>query len=75
MEFLFIAIGFLFGFVIAYLFLKSKPTENTATAVLEFKIIELEKEKVILQTNIANSEKDYNRLANEFKIAKNYSNS
>ena len=71
MEFLFIAIGFLFGFVIAYLFLKSKPTENTATAVLEFKIIELEKEKVILQTNIANSEKDYNRLANEFKIAKN----
>ena len=70
MEFLFIAVGCIFGFVIAFLFLKSKQNVGTDTSALDAKIIELDKEKLVLQTNATNLEKENQRLTTEFKSSR-----
>jgi len=70
MEFLFIAVGCVFGFIIAFLFLKSKQHEGIDTSALDGKIIDLDKEKLVLQTNMINSEKENQRLTNELKDVK-----
>jgi DNA recombination protein RmuC len=70
MEFLFIAVGCVFGFVIAFLFFKSKQNAGADTTVLDAKIIALDKEKLVLQTNTANLEKENQRLNAEFKSTK-----
>jgi len=70
MEFLFLIIGLLLGVALAFLFLKSKKTEGTNTSILDLKIIELDKEKLVLTTNLTNTEKENNRLATELKNGK-----
>ena len=70
MDFLFIAVGCVFGFVIAFLFFRSKQNEVHDTSALDAKIIGLDKEKLVLQTNMANSEKENHRLGNELKNIK-----
>ncbi|MDP1745501.1 MAG: DNA recombination protein RmuC [Bacteroidota bacterium] len=70
MEFLFIAVGCVFGFVIAFLFFKSKQFEGSDTSALDNKIIALDKEKLVLQINMVNSEKENQRITNELKNTK-----
>ncbi|MES2590411.1 MAG: DNA recombination protein RmuC [Bacteroidota bacterium] len=70
MEFLFIAVGCAFGFVIAFLFLKTKQNAGSDTSLLDARIIELDKEKLVLQTNFANAEKENQRLHAELKSVK-----
>ncbi len=70
MQFLFIAVGCIFGFLIAFLFYKSKQNEGADTSVLDGKIIELDKEKLVLQTNMANAEKENQRITIELKSVK-----
>lgn len=70
MEFLFIIVGSIFGFAIAFLLFKLKQTQGYDTSVLDNKIIELDKEKLVLQTNLSNSEKESRRLAEELKSVK-----
>ena len=70
MDFLFIIVGCVFGFAIAFLFLKSKQNAGNDTSDLDLKIIELDKEKLVLQTNLINSEKENQRLAVELKNEK-----
>ncbi len=70
MDFLFIAIGCLFGFVIAYLFLKSKQNAGTDTSALDAAIIKLDREKLVLQTNMTNADKENQRLTGELKNVK-----
>jgi DNA recombination protein RmuC len=70
MEFLFLLIGLILGFVIVFLFLKSKQNAGTDTSGLDSKIIELDKDKLVLQTNLSNSEKENQRLTNELKSVK-----
>jgi DNA recombination protein RmuC len=70
MDFLFIAVGCIFGFAIAFLFLKSKQNTGIDTSELDAKIISLEKDKLVLQTNLLNSEKENQRIFNELKIIK-----
>jgi DNA recombination protein RmuC len=70
MEFLFIVVGFIFGFVIAFLLFKLKQNQGIDTSVLDNKIIELDKEKLVLQTNFSNAEKENRRIADELKTVK-----
>ena len=70
MEFLFLIIGLILGFVIALLFLKSKQNAGIDTSELDSKIIALDKEKLVLQTNLINSEKENQRLKNDFNNEK-----
>lgn len=70
MEFLFIVVGCIFGFVTAFLFFKLKQNQGTNTSVFDNKIIELDKEKLVLQTNLANADKDNKRLTDELKTVK-----
>ncbi len=72
MQFLFLIIGLLLGVALAFLFLKSKNTEGADTSVLDLKIIELDKEKLVLTTNLSNVEKENNRLATELKNGKEH---
>ena len=70
MEFLFIAVGCIFGYVTAFLLLRSKQDQKQDTSALDFKIVELDKEKLVLITNLANAEKENTRLTTELKNAK-----
>lgn len=70
MEFLFIVVGFIFGFVIAFLLFKLKQNQGIDTSVLDNKIIELDKEKLVLQTNFSNAEKENRRITDELKTVK-----
>jgi len=70
MEFLFLIIGLILGFALAFLFFKSKQSENMNTSGLDLKIIELDKEKLVLTTHLTNTEKENNRLAAELKNSK-----
>ncbi len=74
MEFLFIVVGCIFGGVIAFLMLKSKQNVAPDTSVLDSKIVVLEKDKLVLATNLNNTEKEVARLSSELKNAKEQSN-
>jgi DNA recombination protein RmuC len=67
MEFLFLIIGLLLGAVLAFLFFKSKNNVGIDTSTLDLKIIELDKEKAVLETKLENAFKDYERLDYDFK--------
>lgn len=70
MDFLFIAVGCVFGFVIAFLFLRNKNNAVADTSVLDAKIVELEKDKLVLQTNLINAEKENQRLKTDLTLEK-----
>jgi len=75
MDFLFIAVGCIFGFAIAFLFLKLNKNLKIDTSELDAKIVSLDKEKLILQTNLVNSENQNNRMSIELKDLKEQFNS
>ena len=75
MDFLSIAVGCIFGFAIAFLFLKSNKNLKIDTSELDAKIVSLDKEKLILQTNLVNSENQNNRMSIELKDLKEQFNS
>ncbi len=58
MDFLFLIIGLVLGFGLAYLFLKGKQNGSADTSALDSKIISLEKD-------LSFSEKDKNRISSE----------
>lgn len=70
MELLYIAVGCVFGCVITFLFLKNKNNAIADTSVLDNKIIELDKDKLVLQTNLTNAEKENQRLKNDLTTEK-----
>ncbi len=65
MEILFLIVGLILGFVIAFLFLKNKNNAVADTSLLDAKIFELEKTKVILETHFENAKKDIERINSE----------
>lgn len=67
MEILFLLVGAVFGFLIAFLLNKSKGSEIVDTAVFDEKIIALEKEKLVLDTQLINAEKQIERLSGQSK--------
>jgi len=67
MEFLFLIIGLLLGFAIAFLWFKNRYSNSVNSPEIESKIILLEKDKLILDTNFKNSEKEIARLNSELK--------
>ena len=62
MNILFLIIGLVLGFVIAFLFFRTKQIPAADTLELDAKINSLEKDKLILQTNISNYEKEIARI-------------
>jgi len=71
MEILFLIIGLVLGFVIAFLLLKNKNNiAVTDTSALDATIVTLEKEKLVLATNFANAERENLRLSAELKVVK-----
>lgn len=69
MNFLFLLIGCVLGFIIAFLFFKSKNNEGIDTSELDGKIIDLDKDKLVLDTELKNAEKEIDRLAGELKAS------
>ncbi|MGQ0828000.1 MAG: DNA recombination protein RmuC [Bacteroidota bacterium] len=65
MEILFLVIGLALGFVIAFLFFKSKQNAGGNIAVLDGKVIELEKDKLVLKTQLENAGSEKLRLISE----------
>lgn len=71
MEFLFLVAGCILGFVIAFLFFKLKQNASIPdSSALNNQIIELDKQKLVLQTNLGNLEKEAQRLQHELKTNK-----
>ena len=70
MEFLFLIIGLGLGFVIAFLFFKSKNNGVIDTSQQDAKIIDLDKQNAVLKTQLDNAAKEYERLDYEFKTTK-----
>ncbi|MCE3278836.1 MAG: rmuC [Bacteroidetes bacterium] len=67
MEFLFLIIGLVLGFFIAFLFYRNKNSSVMDTSVLDSQIILLEKDKLVLDANFKNAEKEIVRLTAELK--------
>lgn len=67
MEFLFIAVGCVFGCLITFLFFRSKQNESQDTSPWDKKIVDLDKEKLVLETNLLNVTKDNTRLTSELR--------
>src|ERR1035437_8610336 len=65
MEFLFLIIGLVLGFAIAFLFFKSKNNTVIDTSQQDAKIIELDKQNAVLKTQLENASKDFDRLEKE----------
>ena len=69
MEFLFLAVGLIIGFFIAWLFLKNKVEKSTNN--IKHEIIELDKEKEVLKANVSQAEQQIKRFED---IIENYRN-
>jgi DNA recombination protein RmuC len=67
MEILLLIIGLVLGFVIALLFFKGKNNTVADTSELDSKIVLLEKDKLVLDANFKNAEKENQRLLSELK--------
>jgi DNA recombination protein RmuC len=67
MEIVFLITGLVLGFVMAFLFFKSRNNAVMDTSLFDDKIIVLEKDKLVLDTNFKNAEKEIQRLNNELK--------
>lgn len=66
MEILFLVIGLVLGFAIAFLLFKNKNNAVDTTEV-DSKVILLEKDKLVLDANFKNAEKEILRLTSELK--------
>ncbi len=65
MEFLFLIVGCVLGAVIVFLFFRSKQNAGMDTSVSDEKIIELDKEKLVLKTQLDNAASEKQRLNSE----------
>ncbi len=70
MEFLFLIIGLVLGFSIAYLLLKSKQNNGDESSLLENKIADLDKQKAVLETRLENASKENDRLEYDSKTTR-----
>ncbi len=70
MEFIFLIIGLILGFVIAFLFFKSKNNGVIDTSQQDAKIIDFDKQNAILKTQLESAAKDYERVDYDFKTTK-----
>ncbi|MDQ3048365.1 MAG: DNA recombination protein RmuC [Bacteroidota bacterium] len=70
MDILFLVLGLILGAVIVFLFLRSKQAKGGDTAIQDAKLNELEKSKLVLETNLVNAEKEMLRLSNELRITR-----
>lgn len=70
MEILFLIIGLILGFAIAFLLLKTKQTTGTDTSSLDSKIISLEKDLSYSEANNKRISAEKDELNAELKIAK-----
>lgn len=65
MDYLSLIIGIVLGVVIAFLFFRSKQAAGGDTSVFDKKINELEKDKLVLKTQLDNSASEKQRLNSE----------
>lgn len=65
MEIIFLVIGILIGALIAWFYAKSQKSDNAELKRANEKLIEEEKQKIVLQTQIENFQKEINKLAKE----------
>ncbi|MBL7884541.1 MAG: DNA recombination protein RmuC [Bacteroidia bacterium] len=70
MDFLFLIVGIVIGAFVIYLFLKSKNNGIADTTSLDNKIIELDKQKAVLESKLENAQKEYERLEYDFKTTR-----
>ena len=75
MEFLFLIIGLVLGFVLAFLFFKSKNIAGADTSISDSKIIELDKQNAVLKSQFENANKENLRILSEGKEEKQRLNS
>lgn len=67
MEILLLIVGLGLGFVIAFLLYRNKNNAGADTSVLDARIVELEKDKLVLNANFENAVKEVQRLTTELK--------
>jgi DNA recombination protein RmuC len=67
MEIIFLIIGLALGFLIAFLLFKNKNNTVTDTSEIDQKVIILEKDKLVLDANFRNAEREIIRLTSELK--------
>ena len=70
MDFLFLIIGIAVGAAIIYLLFKSKSNVVMDTSLLDAKIVELDKQKAVLESKLENAAKEYERLEYDFKTTR-----
>ncbi|MBL7889644.1 MAG: DNA recombination protein RmuC [Bacteroidia bacterium] len=70
MELLYLIIGILIGAAIMYFFLKSKNDAGADTSALDSRIVELDKQKAVLESKLENAQKEYERLDYDFKTSR-----
>jgi DNA recombination protein RmuC len=72
MEIVFLIIGIFIGAIIIGLYFKSQKNNNSDIKQLEEKLIEEEKQKIVLNTQIENYKKEIIKLQNELQHEKEY---
>jgi DNA recombination protein RmuC len=72
MEIVFLIIGIFIGAIIIGLYFKSQKNNNSDIKQLEEKLIEEEKQKIVLNTQIENYKKEIEKLQNELQQEKEY---
>lgn len=73
MEILFLIVGLCLGFVISFLYFKSRSNQNNSSKELEEKIISLDKEKLVLQERFNHALETEKKLSEEFRLYKEVS--
>ncbi len=72
MDILFLIIGILIGAVVVWFYAKSQKSDSAEAKHLNEKLFEEEKQKLVLQTQIENYQKEINKLAKELQDEKEY---
>jgi DNA recombination protein RmuC len=67
MEILFLVVGIAIGFLIGFILYRKNKNADTDTSVLEKQLVDLEKQKIVADTNFANAEKDKQMALLELK--------
>lgn len=72
MEFLFLFAGLGIGFLVGWLLFRNRAagTVGGDTSALEKRILDLEKAKIVAETNLQNAQNEYQRLSQELKTTK-----
>lgn len=72
MEIIYLIIGILLGAIATWFYAQSQKKESVQEKKLNEKLIEEEKQKIVLQTQIENLQKEIDRLAKELQNEKEY---